>query len=110
RRLRSEQTPAESLLWTALRGRQLDGLHFRRQHALDRFVLDFYCPAHKLCVEVDGDVHDGQADYDHARSVALGLRGIRVVRFRNEQVFENLDSVLHAIRAEIRPVASEPAD
>lgn len=88
RRLRSEMTEAEHQLWNALRGEGIRGMRFRRQHAIDRFVLDFYCPAHKLAVEVDGGVHDEpeQAERDAARTRALEQLGIRVIRVRNEEV------------------------
>ena len=57
RQLRREGTPAERILWEALRGRQLQGMRFRRQHPIETFILDFYCPQHKLVVEVDGGIH-----------------------------------------------------
>jgi very-short-patch-repair endonuclease len=70
RRLREEMTDSEGKLWQALRGEQIRGMRFGRQHAIDRFILDFYCPAHNLAVEVDGAVHDqpDQADYVAART------------------------------------------
>ncbi|WP_420126562.1 endonuclease domain-containing protein [Longimicrobium sp.] len=100
RRLRSEMTEAEHLLWNALRGEGIRGMRFRRQHAIDRFVLDFYCPAHKLAVEVDGGVHDEpeQAERDAARTQALEQLGIRVIRVRNEEV-RNIWAVLARIAA-----------
>jgi very-short-patch-repair endonuclease len=88
RSLRSEMTEAEKALWAGLRRDGIRGMRFRRQHAIGRFVLDFYCPSHKLAVEVDGGVHDDpdQAVYDAARTEALNQLGIRVVRLRNEEV------------------------
>jgi very-short-patch-repair endonuclease len=102
RRLREEMTIPEGRLWQALRGEQIRGMRFRRQHAIDRFVLDFYCPAHKLAVEVDGAVHDGedQAAYDEARTEALNRRGIRVIRVRNDDVQHDIWGVLARIAAE----------
>ena len=101
RRLREEMTEAEGKLWQALRGEQIRGMRFRRQHAIDRFILDFYCPAHKLAIEVDGGVHDqpDQAEYDAARTEALNLRGIRVLRVRNEDVQHDIWGVLGRIAA-----------
>ena len=99
RRLREEMTDAEGMLWQALRGEQIRGLRFRRQHAIDRFILDFYCPKHKLAIEVDGAVHDdvNQAEYDAARTEALERRGIRVLRIRNEDVEHDIWGVLARI-------------
>lgn len=69
RHLRKNPTPAEEVLWSAIRGRSLDGLYFRRQHPLGRFILDFCCLAHRLVVEVDGAIHAERAAYDQARSL-----------------------------------------
>jgi very-short-patch-repair endonuclease len=91
-------TPAEHVLWQALRGGATDGLRFRKQHPVGRFVLDFYCAARKLAVEVDGGIHDEQRDLDAERTAALALRGIRVIRFRNEEVLGNLGDVVERIR------------
>ncbi len=96
---RKEPTTAESVLWSALRGQQLCGLPFRRQHPVDRFILDFYCPRKKLCVELDGSSHDGREIMDQARTEALATLDIRVIRFRNEEVLEDLPSVLQRIEA-----------
>jgi very-short-patch-repair endonuclease len=109
RRLRREMTEAETRLWNGLRGWRLG--KFRRQHPLDRLVLDFYCPAAALCVEVDGPVHDDpdQQDRDRARSEALGARGIRVLRFRNEEILADTAAVLRRIRAELAGSPLPPA-
>ncbi|HEX6369354.1 MAG TPA: endonuclease domain-containing protein [Longimicrobium sp.] len=96
---RQEPTTAESVLWSALRRQQLCGLPFRRQHPVDRFILDFYCPRKKLCVELDGSVHDGREIMDQARTEALATFNIRVIRFRNEEVLSDLPSVLRRIEA-----------
>ncbi|MGB3240119.1 MAG: DUF559 domain-containing protein [Geitlerinemataceae cyanobacterium] len=103
RQLRHQLTPAESRLWQALRRKQLNGLHFRRQHPVGRFILDFYCPSCKLAIELDGAIHDLQVEYDTARSQQLEQFGYRVIRFRNDRVMEDLPGVL----AEIGRVASE---
>ena len=97
--LRKEMTPAERCLWQALRGNALDGAYFRRQTAVGTFILDFYCAKSRLAVEVDGGQHLEQADYDAERTRWLGEeRGIRVIRFTNEDVLQNLDAVLDVIR------------
>jgi very-short-patch-repair endonuclease len=92
-------TPAEHALWQALRRHQLHGLGFRRQHPLGPFIVDFYCPRLKLVIEVDGSVHDDQADYDAARTEQLAAYGNHVIRFRNEAVLGDLASVLDQIAA-----------
>ncbi|MGI8913395.1 MAG: endonuclease domain-containing protein [Chloroflexota bacterium] len=99
RQLRRTMTPAEQLLWEQLRARRLQGLFFRRQHPFGPFILDFCCPRGKLVVEVDGSVHDdeAQAQYDLLRTERLRDFGYTVLRFRNEEVEANLTSVLHRI-------------
>ncbi|MGL5832832.1 MAG: endonuclease domain-containing protein [Waterburya sp.] len=98
RRLRKNLTPAEARLWSALRGKQLAGLRFRCQHPVGNFILDFYCASCKLVVEVDGEIHDQQIDYDHERTSTLAEYGYTVLRFSNEQVFNNFFQVLSEIR------------
>src|SRR6266705_4375432 len=86
---RQEPTPAEAAAWALLRNRRCLGLKFRRQHVIRGFIADFYCAELRLVVEIDGGIHDTtqtQADYDEARSRALKLTGIEVVRLRNEDV------------------------
>ena len=102
RRLRQNLTPAEALLWSALRGRQVLGLKFRCQHPLDRFILDFYCPAYKLAIEVDGEIHTEQVGYDSARTEQLEEYGYHMLRFSNQEVLENLSSVINEIKSWIR--------
>jgi very-short-patch-repair endonuclease len=96
--LRRNMTEAERLLWAAVRGNRLDGLHFRRQQVIDGFVVDFYCHAAGLAVEIDGPVHDGRVEYDAERSRVLQLRGLRELRLRNEDVLDRLGTVLAQIR------------
>ncbi|HEU4561441.1 MAG TPA: DUF559 domain-containing protein, partial [Longimicrobium sp.] len=102
RALRNAMTPAETSLWAAPRKTRVDGVRFRRQHAVGRFVLDFYAPSHKLAIEVDGAVHDTQQERDAERTRLLALRGIRVIRFRNDEIEANLHDVLEKIRWELR--------
>ncbi|MEA3349602.1 MAG: endonuclease domain-containing protein [Chloroflexota bacterium] len=97
RRLRHNMTPAERALWEALRGKKLDGLKFRAQHPVGSFILDFWCPSRKLVVEVDGNVHQVQEEYDEARTKHLESYGYRVVRFHNDEVLTGLSSVLERI-------------
>ena len=99
RELRKESTKAEKLLWTELRNRKLNRLKFRRQHPLDKFIVDFYCHEKKLVVELDGDVHDEKVNknYDEARTAMLAGLGVYVLRFRNEEVINNMNEVLKKI-------------
>ncbi|HEX2080951.1 MAG TPA: endonuclease domain-containing protein [Longimicrobium sp.] len=96
---RTVPTEAEERLWDAVRGQQIRGLQFRRQHPFHSFILDFYCPKKKLCIELDGPIHDGREMMDTARTEALKTRKIRVIRFRNEEVLNDLPSVLARIEA-----------
>jgi very-short-patch-repair endonuclease len=93
RQLRREQTHAEQKLWSALRASSLGGYKFRRQHPIGRFIVDFYCSEARLVVEIDGDVHAGQEEYDQARSDWLEEQGYRVIRFRNEDLIRDIDAV-----------------
>jgi len=99
RELRQELTVAEKLLWAELRNRKLNGLKFRRQHPLDKFIVDFYCNEKKLVVELDGGVHDEKInkEYDEARSVMLAGLNIVVLRFKNEEVINDVLNVLKKI-------------
>src|SRR4051794_25789116 len=99
RELRLRQTTAEQVLWVALRNRKLDGLKFRRQRPVGPFVVDFYCLERMLVIEIDGSIHDLTADQDAYRTLLLTSNGHLVIRFRNEEVFENLERVLRAILA-----------
>jgi very-short-patch-repair endonuclease len=100
RQLRQEPTSAEVKLWDALRGRRLAGLKFRRQHPYEQFVLDFFCVEHQLVVELDGGVHaePTQAARDAERTEFLQSRGIRVLRFKNETVENEIEAVLKQIK------------
>ena len=95
--LQREITSAELCLWCAIKSKRLRGLKFRRQHAVGRFILDFYCPTHKLVLEVDGGIHNQQQDYDAARTEHLEAYGYQVIRFKNEEVLDNLPAVLEQI-------------
>ena len=99
RELRKDMTPAEKLLWSRLRSKQLKGLKFRRQHPLGPFIADFYCAARRLVVEIDGDIHDLQPERDAARTEQFKQYGYRLIRFRNKQVLNDIEEVLTAIEA-----------
>lgn len=99
RRLRREATSAEKRLWEYLRDRRLAGLKFRRQHPIGNFIVDFYCHELRLVVELEGSIHDKpeQAEYDAGRFRWLEAQGYTILRFRNEEVFEDLEGVLGRI-------------
>jgi very-short-patch-repair endonuclease len=107
RKMRRAPTKAEAALWFALRRGHLGGYTFRRQHAVGRFVLDFYCAACKLVVEVDGGHHASgeQKEHDDARTAWLERCGHRVLRFTNAEVLESLPSVLSRIEQALIPIA-----
>jgi very-short-patch-repair endonuclease len=95
--LRSQMTETETILWQHLRANRLEGLHFRRQQVIDGFIVDFYCHAAGVVVELDGEIHAQQIEYDIARDKVLAGRGLRILRFKNEDVHNNLANVLKAI-------------
>ena len=97
RSLRRRSTYPERALWSVLRNKRLKGLRFRRQHAVGRYVVDFYSPAAKLVVEVDGESHAGRAEEDATRTAYLEWRGLTVLRVTNDDVIGNLEAVTMAI-------------
>jgi len=105
RELRRNATDAEEILWRALRNRRLAGLKFRRQHPYHGYILDFYCHEHRLAIELDGGGHadPAQRAHDEHRSRVLAQEGIRVLRYWNNDVLQNLEGVLEDILAHIQP-------
>jgi very-short-patch-repair endonuclease len=101
--LRNAMPTAEVLLWIKLKGRQFLGCKFRRQYSVGAFVIDFYSPEIKLGIELDGDSHfqPGAREHDQERQVYIESFGIKIVRFLNSDIYENLDGVLYAIEREI---------
>jgi len=99
RELRRDMTPAEKILWRELRANKL-GVHFRRQQVIAGFIVDFYCHSASLVIEVDGSIHDvqEQKENDIEREKALKEMGLRIVRFRNEDISMHLSTVLKRIR------------
>jgi len=99
RKMRQNRTRAEETLWQRLRRRQVNGFHFRSQHPIGRYIVDFYCAQSRLVVEVDGSVHDepGQQEYDSQREAFLEEMGLRLLRFKNEDVMRKTDAVIEAI-------------
>jgi len=99
RQLRSEMTECERLLWSRLRRKQLHGVQFYRQKPMGSYVVDFYAPAARLVVEVDGSQHRDRihAENDAHRDESLKSQGLRVLRFTNLQVSQDLDAVVWVV-------------
>jgi very-short-patch-repair endonuclease len=102
--LRHTMTAAEKVLWNELKNRKLMGLKFRRQHPIHCYIADFYCHEQKLVIEVDGGIHDdeGQIEHDTTRTEELNHFGIKLLRFKNEEVLLNIEKVLEKIGNQIR--------
>ncbi len=95
KQLRRKMTPAERILWGYLRANRLQGMHFRRQQVIEGFIADFYCHSVALVIEVDGATHERQHDLE--RSAVFEGRGIRTLRFTNEEIYSNNERVLEII-------------
>ncbi|MXY79836.1 MAG: endonuclease domain-containing protein [Chloroflexi bacterium] len=102
RQLRRDATDAEQRLWSVLRDRQLAGDKFRRQTPIGPYIADFLCMQRRLVIELDGGQHQQRADSDRERTRFLESRGYRVLRFWNNDVFDDLESVVDAIRLELQ--------
>ncbi len=100
RELRATMTPAEREFWDMVRNRRMYGLKFRRQQIIDGVIVDFYCDSLGLCVEIDGGVHDSgeRKDYDRNRDETLCRRGLKILRFTNDDVFNNRDYIIERLK------------
>ena len=109
--LRNRETFAEKLLWSRLRNNQLH-YHFRRQHPLSNYVVDFYCEALKLVIEVDGSIHADPIVVieDKSKEESLVSYGLEVIRFTNDAVIKDLDAVVQLIRIKISMIEHERAN
>ena len=98
--LRKAETDAEIILWSKLNRNQILGLQLRRQHPINIFIADFYCVRIKLLIEVDGSIHEitEYQEHDQSRSEILNDFGITVIRFTNEQIIEEIDSIIEQIK------------
>ena len=108
RKLRNQSTDAERLLWQYLRRRQLNGFRFRRQVSVAGYIADFVCIEAMLIVELDGGQHQEQVKYDARRDARLITDGYRVLRFWNNQVFEETTAVLETILDELQALCPHP--
>src|SRR6185369_16937454 len=91
--LRENMTEAELLLWSKINKNKL-GVRFKPQHPADLFILDFYCHELKLAIELDGESHAGRSEYDRGREAELENYGVKFIRFTNDEVFQNLETVI----------------
>ena len=105
RELRRNQTNAEMALWAKVRNKQFFGMRFFRQYSIGPYILDFYCPTVKLAVELDGGQHNqsDNREYDAARSEYLKAQGIDVMRFWNNEVLLDVQSVLSKLALKVTP-------
>lgn len=103
RNLRKNKTKTEAILWNYLRRKQIKGIRFLRQYSVSNYILDFYCPQRKLALEIDGGQHtlDEVELKDQKRTVYLKSKGIKVLRFWNNEVFENIDGIIEKIGEEL---------
>jgi very-short-patch-repair endonuclease len=103
-KLRNNMTKAEKMLWDKIKGKQIESCKFRRQYSVAQFIIDFYCPELKLAIEIDGESHfqEDAVRYDQQRQIFIESAGIIFLRFTNNEVFENLNSILEIITEKIR--------
>jgi very-short-patch-repair endonuclease len=101
KKLRNNLTPAEATFWKVVKNKNFENKKFRRQHSIGGYILDFYCPSEKLAIELDGEVHfaNKQRVYDRERRLFIEYFGIKVLRFENKIVFEELHWMLDVIRS-----------
>ncbi|MBR1484959.1 MAG: DUF559 domain-containing protein [Prevotella sp.] len=109
--LRNHSTPAEAALWRLLKGSQVGGFKFRRQHGIGPYIMDFYCPTLRLCIELDGSVHHyyGAYEHDEERTRFLNRNGITVMRFENKVVWQNMNGIAEEILRFARERLATPA-
>jgi len=103
RELRNNSTPEEAVLWTQIKSRKIKGYKWRRQHPIGIYILDFYCPKAKLCIELDGAAHytySGERE-DCIRTSFLNSKGIKVIRFENRLIWDNIEGVIDIIEQEL---------
>ena len=103
KQLHRNMTPAEVKLWARLRAHSLEGVHFRNQHAIGNYIVDFCAPRKKLIIELDGSQHMEQEEYDRERTEYLQSKGYTVLRFWNNQILNDLDGVIRAIIGAMEP-------
>jgi len=95
--LRKNMTRCEQIMWEKLKEKRICGVRFRRQHPIDLFIADFYCHEVKLVIEIDGEIHSNTTEYDEGRTGEIEKFGIKVIRFRNNDIENNLAHVIAKI-------------
>ena len=105
--LRNNMTEAEKILWQELKKKEIFKARWKRQHPIDIFVVDFYCHKYKLAIEVDGEIHLDEEirEHDDGRAHDIEKLGIKILRFKNKEVFENIESVKNRILHEINSLS-----
>jgi very-short-patch-repair endonuclease len=106
--LRENMTLAEKILWERLKGKQISGLRFRRQHPIEFYIADFYCHKARLVIELDGEIHSQQVEYDDGRSADIEKFGIKVIRFTNTEVEDEIGRVVCEIIEEVNQRLNSP--
>jgi Uncharacterized protein conserved in bacteria len=108
-KLRKGMTDAEKILWSRLSNKRLHGYRFKRQHPIQNFIADFYCHKAKLIIEVDGRIHEQpqQILHDQERTARIKEAGCRILRFTNNEVKNQIDTVVHAIELELKVASSD---
>ena len=100
--MRRNMTPAERCFWNAVRANKIEGMHFHRQQVIDGFIADFYCGDQRLVVEIDGGIHETQKDYDNKRETILKKNGLRIIRFSNQEVINDIDLVIQKLKKYVK--------
>lgn len=106
RNLRSSMTSAETILWERLRKNQLLGFRFKSQHPIHCFIADFYCHKAKLVIEIDGKIHLNKLEYDRDRTKCIEQFGLKLIRFTNEEISEDIDRVIEILKEYLLPFLS----
>ena len=101
-KLRKNITPSEELLWNKLKGKQVLGVRFRRQHPISKYIVDFYCHAAKLVVELDGKIHLAKKESDRERTKEIEDLGLRIIRFSNKEVEGSIDNLVSKITSVVK--------
>lgn len=99
--LRNNMTESEKILWEKLKNKQFFDLRFRRQYSAWRYILDFYCPKIKICIEIDWEIHIEQKEYDYIRTEFLNSLWIQVIRYNNFDIINNINLILKDLQNKI---------
>jgi very-short-patch-repair endonuclease len=102
RLLRKNMTIPEKILWERLKGKNIPGLRFRRQHPIDIFIADFYCHEARLVIEIDGEIHEEQIEYDDGREAEIEKYDIKVIRFTNYEIMNEMESIINKIKSVLK--------